>query len=239
MTFRCRTFLPLLAAASLAACAQVAPGLPPAPPSPPTADIVSPYRVQVGDVLSVRLYLSPELDEDVTVRPDGRISTTLASSIVAYGRTPEEIALALHPAYDQELRDPRVMVEVKSAAPQRIYVAGEVGTPGEFTIPGGPGLTLLQAIARAGGIRVAGDGSHVFILRRGAGDTPQVFATDFAAVMRGENAAADVRLAPFDIVYVPKTGINQIYIWFNQHFQQFVPVSWGFSYNVNPLVGRQ
>jgi len=45
-----------------------------------------------------------------------------------------------------------------------------------------------------------------------------------------------VRLLPYDVVYVPKTGINAAYVWFNQHIQQFVPVSWGFSYNVNPLV---
>jgi hypothetical protein len=37
---------------------------------------------------------------------------------------------------------------------------------------------------------------------------------------------------------VPKNGISQIYLWFNQHFQQFVPVSWGFSYNVNPVVNN-
>ncbi len=54
--------------------------------------------------------------------------------------------------------------------------------------------------------------------------------------MSGQDPAADVRLAPFDVVYVPKTGIGQIYIWFNQHVQQFVPVSWGFSYNIDPLV---
>ena len=78
----------------------------------------------------------------------------------------------------------------------------------------------------------------MFILRHGEGDTPQVLSADYRAAVTGRDPAADIRLAPFDIVYVPKTGIAQIYVWFNQHFQQFVPVSWGFSYNVNPFLNR-
>lgn len=228
----------VLLALAVAGCAQVAPGLPDAATQPPIpqAPTDAPYRVQVGDVLSIRLYLSPELDEDVTVRPDGRISTTLAPGIQAYGRTPDELAVALRPAYGRELRDPRVEVEVKTASPERIYVAGEVAAPGEFTTAAGPGLTLLQAVSRAGGLRVSGDPDHVLILRRGPGDTPHVLAAGYGLAMSGADPTADIRLAPFDLIYVPKTGINQAYIWFNQHIQQFVPVSWGFSYNVNPLV---
>jgi polysaccharide export outer membrane protein len=124
---------------------------------------------------------------------------------------------------------------VKSASPARIYVAGEVVASGEF-FSVGPNLTLLQAVARAGGLRPTGDPNHVFILRHGAGDTPIVLAVNYRAAITGTDPRADVTLAPFDVVYVPKTGIAQVYLWFNQHFQQFVPVSWGFSYEVNPFV---
>ena len=238
MPLRYRTVLLGGLACWLGGCAQVRGDLPAAPvfPAGPAASVPA-YRVQVGDVLSVRLYLAPELDEDVTVRPDGRVSTTLASSVMAYGKTAEEVATALTPGYATELRDPKLAVEVKTASPMRIYVAGEVMAAGEFVTQAGPGLTLSQAIARAGGLRVAGDRAHVIILRRGLDDRPQVLATDFESVTRGDNPNADVRLAPFDVVYVPRSGINQIYVWFNQHIQQFVPVSWGFSYNVSPLVG--
>ena len=222
----------LLLAGLLSGCVSTPDDLPAAPLA---ADAPQTYRVQVGDVLRVRLYMAPELDEDVTVRPDGRITTTLARSVQAAGRTPDEIEADLHVQYAAELKNPQLALEVKSASPARVYVAGEVVAPGEFTALG-PNLTLLQAVAKAGGLRTAGDENHVFILRRGAGDTPVVLATRYRAAMSGADPMADVRLAPFDVVYVPKTGINQIYVWFNQHVQQFVPVSWGFSYNVNPLV---
>ncbi len=230
---RLRTMLPL-AAGLVCGCLPVAHG----PPAPRAADAPAAYRVQVGDVLGVRLYLAPELDEDVTVRPDGRITTTLAQSVQAAGRTPDEIAADLRRGYATELKNPQLALEVKSASPARIYVAGEVVAPGEFTTAA-PNLTLLQAVAKAGGLRTAGDEDHVFILRRGEGDAPVVLSADYRGAMTGTNPAADVRLAAFDVVYVPKTGIGQIYVWFNQHVQQFVPVSWGFSYNVNPLLNKE
>jgi polysaccharide export outer membrane protein len=128
-------------------------------------------------------------------------------------------------------------VEVKSFAPARIYVAGEVAAPGEFTAMG-PDLTVVQAVARAGGVRLAADTGRVFILRRGPADTPVVLAVDYQRAVTGGDPRADVRLAPYDIVYVPKTDTARVWAWFNQHIQQFVPVTWGFSYNVNPFVNN-
>ena len=73
--------------------------MPPAPPVPePTAGYVThlpPYRIQVGDVLDVRLMLNPELNEEVAVRPDGHISTTVVPDEAAYGRTVPELTAAL------------------------------------------------------------------------------------------------------------------------------------------------
>jgi protein involved in polysaccharide export with SLBB domain len=189
----------------------------------------------VGDVLSLKLYLTPELNEDVAVRPDGKITTQLAEAVPAAGRTPEQVAASLRVAYASELKDPRITVEVKSAAPVRVYVAGEVTAPGEIAATG-PAPTLLQAIARAGGLKVSGDDGHVLIVRRAGTGRPLVFATRYADAFSGRDPAADIALQPFDIVIVPRTGIAEIYVWVNQHIQQFTPVSWGFSYNLNPLV---
>jgi polysaccharide export outer membrane protein len=219
-------------AASLAGCSAIAN----APSQPPPAPPPGPYRVQIGDELALRLYLTPELNEDVTVRPDGRITTQLAEAIPAAGRTPEQVANALRTAYAAELKDPRLTVEVKQAAPQRVYVAGEVVAAGEFTTAGPP-LTLLQAVARAGGLRTTGDPDHVLILRRGAGNAPTVFSTRFADAFAGRDASADVALQAYDVVVVPRSDVAEVYLWVNQHVQQFLPVSWGFSYNVSPLVG--
>ena len=50
----------------------------------------------------------------------------------------------------------------------------------------------------------------------------------------GRDPSADVRLAPYDVVYVPKLGIAEVYKWYNQYIQQFANPSFGFSYLVGP-----
>ena len=223
----------------LPACSTVPP-MPPAPLEPePTAGLLStsklnPYLIQVGDVLDVRLLLNPELNEEVTVRPDGHISTTVVRDEIAAGRTVADLGHALVRDYGAELKSPRVNVVVKSFAPTRIYVGGEVANPGEF-ITVGPTLTLSQAIARAGGLKIeSGDEQKIFIIRRGPDDVPQFLSTSYKDVMWGRNPMADVRLAPYDLVYVPRSGIAEVYRYFHEYFLQFVPVNWGFSYVVNP-----
>lgn len=192
-----------------------------------------PYRIQVGDVLEVRLLLNPELNEEVTVRPDGHISTTVVPDAVALGRTPAELGNTLRGVYSHELTNPRLSVVVRSFAPTRIYVAGEVNTPGEF-VTVGPTLTLSQAIARAGGTKLSSDDTSVFIIRRGVGDKPQFLSARWKAVRQGIDPTADVRLAPYDLVYVPKMGIAEVYQFYNQYIGQFVNPNFGFSYLLNP-----
>jgi polysaccharide biosynthesis/export protein len=234
-----RTGLALASAVALAACSTV-PDLPPAPLEPgpavaSTAELPA-YRVQIGDVLEVRLLLNPELNEEVTVRPDGHISTTVVPDAVAVGRTPAELADTLRAAYGKELTKPRLSVVVKSFAPTRVYVGGEVNTPGEF-VTVGPTLTLSQAISRAGGTKLSSDDTSVFVIRRGPGDKPEFLSTKWKAVRQGRDPMADIRLAPYDVVYVPKLGIAEVYQFYNQYIGQFANPSFGFSYLLNPTNG--
>jgi polysaccharide export outer membrane protein len=232
-----RIAAPSLLLGLLAAC-TTAGNLPPAPRDPwPQAGYpatLPAYRVNVGDVLGVRLLLNPELNEDVTVRPDGYISTSVAQDVQAFGHTVPEVAAALRSAYSGQLKDPHMTLEVRNFAPNRVYVAGEVANPGEF-ITIGPNLTLAQAIARAGGTKLSASRANIFIIRRGPGDVPEIFGTSYLDAITAHDASADVRLAPYDIVYVPRTGVAEVYSYFNQYVQQFVPLNWGFNYNINPI----
>ncbi len=94
--------------------------------------------IEVGDVLEVRLLLNPELNEEVTVRPDGHISTTAVPDMLAYGRSPVDLADLLRAVYARDLQNPRVSVVVKSFAPTRVYVAGEVTTSASSSLSGRP-----------------------------------------------------------------------------------------------------
>src|ERR1700744_3352391 len=97
-----RVALVLIGVSSVAACSPVPGNFPLAPLEPPAqsySDRLPDYRIQVGDVLSVRLLLNPELNENVTVRPDGHISTTIAKDVPAAGLTIPELSKSLLAIY--------------------------------------------------------------------------------------------------------------------------------------------
>jgi polysaccharide export outer membrane protein len=234
--------LPLLACAfllSLAACVSTPPvsNLTPAPkevsPQLALAPSLPPYHLQVGDVMDIKVLLNPELNDQVTVRPDGMISTTVARDVPAYGLTPSELEQELEDRYKSQLKNPQIAVLIRSFAPNRVYVLGEVVSPGEF-ITVGPNLTMLQAIARAGGIKNSADPDYIVIVRRGEGDKPIALAADYKAAVSGKDPASDVRLAPYDVVYVPRSGVGNVYLHFQQYLQEFLPGGFGLSYQLNP-----
>lgn len=191
------------------------------------------YMLQVGDVLDIKLMQNPELNDEATVRPDGKISTTLASDIMAAGRTPKDVQADLEEAYKEQLVKPRVGVIVRSFAPTRVYVTGEVTNPGEF-VTVGPNLTLLQSIARAGGLKNTAGAEKIIIIRRAANDAPKALQANYSAAASGIDPASDVRLAAYDVVYVPRSDVANAYLNFQQYVQQFVPINFGAAYQINP-----
>lgn len=200
-------------------------------PIAPLADNLAPYRVQVGDVLQIKMLLNPELDEDVTVQPDGMISTAVVQNMPAYGKTPAELKKDLIKAYKSQLIDPQLTVIVESFAPSRIYVLGEVSSPGEM-ISVGPNMTLLQALSRAGGLLNSADEKNILIYRRGAGEETKVYRADFKDATNGADPAQDIRLASYDVVFVPRTGVANAYKAYQQNIQQFLPASLGLGMGV-------
>jgi len=218
--------------ALLAACTNTS-SLPEAPPVPlpVRGENLPPYYLRVGDTVEIRLMLNPELNEKVTIRPDGHISTTVIADEVAAGRTPLELAQALTRDYSKDIQKPRLTVLVDSFASNHVFVGGEVVAPGELLSPGVP-LSLSQALSRAGGLRAGGDDGNIFVIRREGSGPAAFFKVRYADVMRARDPAADIILAPYDVVYVPKTGIAEVYAFYNQYIEQFAHPSFGFNYVV-------
>src|SRR5260370_5015670 len=106
------------------------------------------YRIQPGDQLDISFYLSPEFDQDVTVRPDGNISMPVVGNVRVQGQTPGQLEKNLNQLYSQELRDPKTTVRIDKSPGQVVYVEGHVGKPGAVRVQ--PGMTAIQAIAASG-----------------------------------------------------------------------------------------
>jgi protein involved in polysaccharide export with SLBB domain len=211
----------------LQGCTDV-PKLPPAPVvAPPSVA----YLVEPGDTLDVKFLYNPELNDQPTVQPDGRISMLFAHDLPVAGKTVEQVRQEINEAYAKELAKPGVSVALKGAAAWRITVGGEVAQPNTFSNTG-PTPTLTQIITRAGGIKDTGDGTKIVLLRRVNGK-PIGYIMNFNDVSRGKLPDLDVELASYDAIYVPKTGIADVYTAYNQYFKQFLPDNLGIAYQVN------
>jgi polysaccharide export outer membrane protein len=199
-----------------------------APPPVPMAKDLPSYRIQIGDELLIKMLVNPELDEDVVVQPDGMISTAVVQNMKAYGKTTKELQNNLIQAYKTQLIHPQLNVVVKSFAPTKIYVLGQVASPGEM-ISAGPNMTVLQALSRAGGLLNSADEKNILIMRRGTEGKDDIYRVDYDAATNGGDRSKDVQLAAYDVVFVPRTGVANVYKSFQQNFQQFLPGSLGLS----------
>jgi protein involved in polysaccharide export with SLBB domain len=204
------------------------------PPSLSTtaSDAAQKYILQPGDNVDIKFYYNPELNENVTIRPDGRISLQLIDEITAAGLTPAQLDDALTKAYAKQLKRPVVTVILRTFEGQKIYVGGEVKNPQVLNIPGK--ITALQAIINAGSFNKDAKLSSVIIMSRGPDNRPIVRKVDLKKALNGEATEDDYLLKPFDIVYVPKTELAQA-DEFMAHIYNFIPrnVYVGFSYELH------
>jgi protein involved in polysaccharide export with SLBB domain len=186
-------------------------------PAPTSADA---YVLQAGDLLSIKFYYSPELNEDVVIRPDGRISLQLVGDVAAAGQSPAQLAALLSDRYAGELALPRINVIVRKLGGHRIYVGGEVEDPGALRLR--TGLTLFQAIQEAGGFADTARRSQVILIRRGGGQTAG-YSVDTRPIADGTQPDDDVVLRPYDIVYVPRSRIANVNLFVEQFINNNLP----------------
>jgi polysaccharide biosynthesis/export protein len=181
-----------------------------------------PYLLQLGDVLDVKFFYNPELNETVPVRPDGRISLPLANDVQAAGRTVADLRAELMKIYADQLRQPEVAVMVKEFAARRIYVGGEVNAPALLRVPGD--ITLMQAIFEAGGLRRSARSESVVVLRYQGTTQPEFIKVDLKTTLEKGVPGNDIALQASDIVWVPKTRIAKMDDFVDQYIRQLVPI---------------
>jgi protein involved in polysaccharide export with SLBB domain len=138
------------------------------------------YTIAPGDELDIKFFYNPELNENVIVRPDGKISLQLIDEIQASGLQPAELDQKLTDLYSRELRKPVLTVIVRSFTGQRVYVGGEVNRQGLITLQ--PGLTALQAVFQSGGFMETAQPAETLIIRKGPDSKPVPLRIDLAEV---------------------------------------------------------
>jgi len=189
------------------------------------------YRIQAGDQLDVKLFYNSELNEQVIVRPDGRISLQLAPEIIAAGVTPAELTGQLKKIYASVIKNPEIVVIVKSFTAQRVYVDGEVARPGIVTLTND--MTLMQAISQVGGFKDTARRDEVIVVRRSADGKAVSTVVNVDGAIDGSDMKQDITLLSYDVVFVPKTAIANVNVWVDQYLRRNIPIPIGAGYNLN------
>ena len=201
---------------------------------PISADMFTRYRIMPGDVLDIRFFYNPELNEqEVAVRPDGRISLQLVGDVEIASKTPEEGRKLIEQLFTSRVRTPSVTIQIRKYASNKVYVTGEVPKPGLIPLEGP--MSLIAAVSEAGGITIKGNRNKVMLVRRMPDGTAA--RRSVKLYERGEiTEDAMVTLQPFDVVLVPESAIGRADRWVDQYLRQLSPANLavGFQYLRSP-----
>jgi polysaccharide biosynthesis/export protein len=161
------------------------------------------YRLAAGDKLRIEVYKDAQLSQSLQSRPDGKITLPLVGDVPAAGRTPMELRDAIGSALKPFMENPVVTVIVTEATPPPVavvYVTGEVNKPGALTLTAGP-MSVLQALAMAGGFTDFADKKDIRILRKGKNGM-ETLKFNYKDALNDSNKHEPVQLQAGDTVIV-------------------------------------
>ncbi|WP_298189309.1 polysaccharide biosynthesis/export family protein [Novosphingobium sp.] len=175
--------LAIVGAAALLVGGCAGAGAPPISTADVAAGLES-YHLGAGDRVRVTVFNEPSLTGEYNITPGGALAFPLIGMVAAGGRTIEavqqELTAKLAEGY---VNDPRVSVEVLNYRP--FYILGEVNRPGEYSYASG--MTVEQAIARAGGFTYRANEKTVFLRRQtGKGESAVPLRSAQVAVLPGD-----------------------------------------------------
>jgi protein involved in polysaccharide export with SLBB domain len=219
------------------------------------------YLLNANDELDIKFPYHPTLNEALRIRPDGKLQLQLIGTVQAEGLSAEALQAELKKRYAKVLRVPELSVIIRTATRQslrtdqgngragisglepvlmvrsfqapQIYVAGEMARPGMFAYT--PGMTLLQAMAQAGGQLPTGDIENLVVLRRTSKGTAEVLEPRLSRYYL--NAPdKDLMLQPYDVVLLPQTAVAVLGQNLDQYVFKILPPlrnsSFGFVYDL-------
>jgi protein involved in polysaccharide export with SLBB domain len=206
-------------------------------------------KLKPNDYFDLRFVYNPELNIGVRIQSNGKVSLPLVGEVQAADLTPGQLRQKLIQQYSRDIRRPDIVVltgtnasafpldiaakniftqgnfinvAVVKSGGQWVFVAGQVGT--SKAIPWEGHLTVLQAIAAAGGKTDKADMSRVVIVRRGPFEQAQWMQTDLASPLEGKDLKNDVALRSGDVVVVPMTGIAKLGVFVQQVLRDLNPM---------------
>jgi polysaccharide biosynthesis/export protein len=147
------------------------------------------YVLRPADILQVKVYKEEDLTREVSVSQEYTVSLPLIGNVSVKDRSVRQIEEMIRQLYDRDfLVNPQVTVIVLKYAERAVNVIGSVNAPQAVPFPPERGLTLLEAIARAGGFSRLADRSKVKIIRTDDKGVSTTFTIDATKLMESRSA---------------------------------------------------
>ncbi|MGO9210655.1 MAG: polysaccharide biosynthesis/export family protein [Terriglobales bacterium] len=166
------------------------------------------YRLLKGDSFDVDFAFSPEFNQTVVVQPDGYITLRGAGSMRVEGQTVPELTETIKKAYASILHNPVVTVALKDFEKPYFVAAGQVAKPGKYDLRSD--LTLVEAVAIAGGFTANSKHSQVVLFRRVSDQLVEARLFNVKQMLQSRDLSEDAHLRPGDMIYVPQNMISKI-----------------------------
>jgi len=174
------------------------------------------YKVMRDDVLNVSFPISPELNQTVTIQPDGYITLLNAGSVYVQGMTVPEVTDTITKAYAKILHDPIINVDLKDFQKPFFVVTGQVAKPGQYDLR--YDTTVSEAIAISGGLLPTAK-TQLLIYHRISPDWMEVKRYNLHDFLNGKNVNEDAEVKPGDMIFIPEKAIT--------NFRKYVPYNLG------------
>lgn len=161
------------------------------------------YKLGPGDVISVGVWGYEELrNEELVIRPDGKLSFPLAGELTVQGMTSGELTAALTTRLGDYVKDPNVTVNVARFRTTRVYVLGEVNKPGMYELE--KQHNLLDAIGMAGSYTKRAAKKEIFVIHKDNVDKPR--KVNLLKLLKNGDISQNVALNEGDVVYLTSNG---------------------------------
>jgi len=159
------------------------------------------YRLHGGDQILVGVYDDPKMvPVKITITPDGKFSFPLIGTVVAAGKTIDQLRAEMEGKLKKYITAPVVILTVTEVAGNVAYVIGQVNKPGSFVM--NPEINVLQALTLAGGTSPFAKLDGIIILRNSPGGQ-RVLRFRYNQVAGGRELEQNVPLESGDVVVVP------------------------------------
>ena len=168
-------------------------------PSP--AVVEHEYRIQPGDTLEIMVWKEPDLQKEVLVKPDGRISFPLVGDINVQGKNLTDVQQEITSRINKYIPDSIVTVSAKVLSGNKIFVIGKVAKPGEYVV--NRDIDVMQALSMAGGVTTYAAVNSIKVLRRDDTGKQQAIKFHYGDVEDGDDLAQNIILQAGDVIVVP------------------------------------